>query len=316
MKKVELGNTGEMVSAFCLGAMYLGSRQNKDESFALLDQFTDSGGNFMDTANIYAWWEVGFKGGESETMLGAWMQARKNRDQLFIASKVGFGYQDVPISLNAAIIEQECNKSLERLGIEIIDLYYSHNDDRSTPLEETLEAYQRLHKAGKIRNIGASYYLAWRLEEARWISETHDWPVYQCVQQRHSYVRKKHGTEFTPQVAVNDDLLDYCRNRKVTLLAYSALLSGAYTREDREFGEQYLGADTDFRVAALKAVSNEIGASPNQVILAWMLQGDPPVLPLIAASTSEQLQENIGALEINLTDEQMDRLNSAGPENR
>ena len=313
MNKVELGNTGKMVSTLCLGAMYLGSRQNKAESFSLLDQFVEAGGDFIDTANIYAWWEAGFKGGDSEVMLGSWLKERQNHDQVFIASKVGFGYQDVPISLKADIIEQECNKSLKRLGVETIDLYYSHNDDRDTPMEETLEAYHRLHTAGKIRYIGASNTLAWRLEEAWWKSHHHKWPIFQCVQQRHSYIRKKPGTEFTPQVPVNDDLLDYCRNRKVTLLAYSALLSGAYTRDDRDFGEQYLGADTDNRVAALKAVAAEIGVSPNQVILAWMLQGDPPVLPLIAASSKEQMQENIAALEINLTAEQMDRLNAAGP---
>jgi aryl-alcohol dehydrogenase-like predicted oxidoreductase len=131
----------------------------------------------------------GFKGGESETILGAWMKERKNRDQVFIASKVGFGYQDVPISLRADIIEKECNKSLERLGIETIDLYYAHNDDRDTPLEETLEAFSRLMDAGKVRYIGASNYLAWRLEEAHWLSLVNEWPEYCCIQQRHTYIR-------------------------------------------------------------------------------------------------------------------------------
>ena len=157
MKKVELGNTGEFVSTLCLGAMYFGTRQDRAESFALLDQYVEAGGNFIDTANIYAWWIEGFEGGESETVLGDWVKARKNRDQLFIASKVGFGYQDVPVSLKADIIEQECNKSLKRLGIETIDLYYSHNDDRDTPLEETLEAYHRLGNRQGAGNETHSY---------------------------------------------------------------------------------------------------------------------------------------------------------------
>lgn len=313
MRKVELGNTGERVSTLCLGAMYFGTRQNQAESFALLDQYVAAGGSFIDTANIYAHWVAGFRGGESETVLGVWLKERHNRGQVFIASKVGFGYSGVPVSLKASIIEQECNKSLERLGIETIDLYYAHNDDRSTPLDETLEAFYRLQKAGKVRYLGASNTLAWRLEEARWISQAHGWPAYQCVQQRHTYLRRVHGTTFNPQVAVNEDLLDYCRNRKITLLAYSALLSGAYTRPDRGFSEQYLGPDSDRRLAVLKAVAAEIGKSPNQVVLAWMLQGDPPVLPLIAASTREQLQENLEALEITLTADQMDRLDTAGP---
>ncbi|MFC1997509.1 aldo/keto reductase, partial [Chloroflexota bacterium] len=308
-----LGNTGENVSALCLGAMYFGTRQNQAESFHLLDQYYEAGGTFIDTANIYAWWVDGFKGGESETVLGAWMKERKNRDQVFIASKVGFGYQDVPITLKSDIIEQEVNKSLKRLGVDTIDLYYAHNDDRKTPLEDTLEAFHRLLDAGKIRYIGASNYLAWRLEEARWLSLISEWPEYCCVQQRHSYIRRKHGTTFKPQVAANEDLFDYVKNRGITLLAYSALLSGAYTRIDRAVQGQYLGEDTDNRLATLKAVAIETGATPNQVILAWMLQSDPQVLPLIAASTGKQMQENLEALEVSLTTEQMKQLDNSGP---
>lgn len=313
MKTVPLGNTGENVSTLCLGAMYFGSRQDKMESFKLLDQYFEAGGSFVDTANIYAHWVDGSKGGESELVLGSWMKERKNRDQIFIASKVGFGYQDVPVTLRADTIEQECNKSLKRLGVNTIDLYYAHNDDRDTPLEETLEAFLRLIDSGKVRYIGASNYLAWRLEEAHWLSLANEWPEYCCVQQRHSYIRRKPGTTFNPQVAANDDLLDYVRNRGITLLAYSALLSGAYTRSDREFGEQYLGADTDNRLNALKAVAVETGFTQNQVILAWMLKSEPAVVPLIAASTSDQMRENIDALNLALTPDQLERLDSAGP---
>lgn len=313
MKKVKLGNTDEMVSTLCLGAMYFGTKQNKEESFALLDQFADAGGDFIDTANIYAHWVSNGFGGDSETCVGQWIKERGNRENVFIASKVGFPYKDVPKALKADLIEEECNKSLKRMGLETIDLYYAHVDDRDTPLEETLEAFHRLVGAGKVRYIGASNYLAWRLEEAWWKSHNHGWPIYQCVQQRHTYIRKKHGTTFDPQVDVNDDLLDYCRNREITLLAYSALLSGAYTHAERGFDKNYLSADTDKRIETLKTVATEIDASLNQVVLAWMLGSDPPVLPLIAASTKEQMSENLGALEIVLTDDQMERLNTAGP---
>jgi len=312
MKKVKLGHTDEMVSTLCLGMMYLGTKQNIDESFALLDQYIEAGGNFLDTANIYAHWIPGGRGGESEICLGQWLKARGNREQVFIATKIGFPYQGVPRSLKADLIVEECNKSLQRMGIETIDLYYAHNDDRGTPLEETLEAFHRLVQAGKVRYIGASNYLAWRLEEAWWTSRQHGWPTYQCVQQRHTYIRKKHGTTFDPQVAANEDLLDYCRNREITLLAYSALLSGAYTREDRQFDDNYLGADTENRVSTLRAVAREIEATPNQIVLAWMLASDPLVLPLIAASTTEQMDENLKALDIQLTEEELARLNKAG----
>ena len=312
MRTVSLGNTSTKVSALCLGAMYFGTRQNQAESFALLDQYYEAGGRFIDTANIYSWWEPNGKGGESEPILGAWIKARQNRDQLFLASKVGFNYQDVPIGLTAEVIESECEKSLQRLGIESIDLYYSHRDDRHTPMAETLETFNRLLQAGKVRHIGASNFTAWRLEEARGVSQTNEWPEYICVQQRHTYLRPKPGASFDPQLAANDDLLDYCRQRNTTLLAYSVLLSGAYTRPERSIQAEYAGPDTDNRLAALRTVAQEIGASANQVILAWLMQSDPPVLPLIAASTAEQLQENIDALNITLSPGQMERLNAAG----
>ena len=312
MKTMPLGRTGIDVSALCLGAMYFGTRQNQAESFALLDQYYEAGGRFIDTANIYAWWEDNGVGGESKPVLGAWIRERKNRDQLFVASKVGFNYQDVPVGLTADLIEQECEKSLKRLGLETIDLYYAHVDDRSTPVEETLEAFGRLVQAGKVRHVGASNFSAWRLEESRCASLANDWPDYCCVQQRYTYLRPRPGTNFGPQLAVNDDLLDYCRSRGTTLLAYSVLLSGAYTRPERAVAEQYAGTDTEIRLVTLRAVAQEQNASPNQVILAWMLQSDPPVLPLVAASTSAQLQENIDALDITLSEGQMERLNAAG----
>ena len=311
MQAIPLGNTGVEVSAFCLGAMYFGSRTDKETSYRLLDQYVEAGGSFLDTANIYARWVPGYAGGESETLLGEWMRERRNRFQMFNATKVGFQYPGVERGLRAQQIEAECEKSLKRLGVEAIDLYYAHVDDRNTSIEETLEAFDRLVRAGKVRLIGASNFSAWRLEEARWVSQTHGWAEYCCIQQRYSYIRPKPGASFDPQIAANDDLLDYCRARGMTMLAYSPLLSGAYTRADRTFREQYLGPDTDARLAALKAVAKEVGATANQIVLAWMVQSDPPVIPLVAASTTAQMQENLDALKIDLSAEQMARLNSA-----
>jgi aryl-alcohol dehydrogenase-like predicted oxidoreductase len=312
MKTIALGNSGIEVSLFCLGAMYLGTRTDQEMSYQLLDRYLDAGGTFIDTANIYAWWIAGYQGGESETLLGEWMRQRRNRSRLFIASKVGFDYQPVERGLRARQVEEECHKSLKRLGCETIDLYYAHVDDRKTPMEETLEAFDRLVKAGKVRLIGASNFLAWRLEEARWVSRTRGWADYCCVQQRYSYLRPKPGASFEPQTAVNDDLLDYCRARGITLLAYSPLLAGAYTQPDRPFEEQYLGPDSDVRLTVLKAIAGETGATLNQLILAWMAHSNPPVIPLVAASTVEQMDEDLGALEVKLSAGQMDRLNAAG----
>ena len=308
MRKVTLGTSGASVSALCLGAMYFGTKEDAATSRDLLDRFVAAGGDFIDTANIYAHWRPNGHGGESETLLGEWMRERGNRDQLFIATKVGFAYPGIEVGLSARQVEEECNKSLKRLGIDTIDLFYAHVDDRSTPLEETLEAFSRLVTAGKVRFIGASNYRAWRLEQARWISETRGWPAYCCVQQRHTYLRPHPGADFGPQVSSNPDLLDYSRESGVTILAYSALLGGSYARADRPLPAQYQSNETEARMAALRAVAAETGATVHQVILAWMMGGSPSVLPLIAASTREQLDENIGALAVQLSPAQIDRL--------
>lgn len=311
MKTIHLGKTGVEVSAFCMGVLYFGNRIGKERSYHLMDRFVDVGGSFFDTANIYASWLSGFQGGESETVLGQWMRDRKNRSQVFVASKLGFAYQNVERGLRANQIQTECEKSLQRLQTDVIDLYYAHVDDRNTPLEETMEAFDRLIRAGKVRYIGASNFLAWRLERARMVSRANGWAQYCCIQQRYSYLRPKPGASFGAQVCVNDDLLDYVRSEGIRLLAYTPLLNGAYTRADRDFQEQYIGPDTDTRLATLRSVAEEKDATINQIVYAWMMQSDPPVIPLMAASTDEQIEENLGALAVKLSDAQMSRLNSA-----
>lgn len=312
MQTQQLGQTDVNVSSLCLGAMFLGTKNDRASSFRLLDQYTDAGGSFIDTANIYAHWVPGFQGGESETLLGDWMRERRNRNRVFIASKVGFQYGSIPKRLQASDIEQECEKSLKRLGIDTLDLYYAHVDDRHTPLEESLEAFNRLVKAGKVRLIGASNYLAWRLERANWISQENGWAAFCAVQQHYTYLRLRPGMNIKPQEMVNDDLLDYCADTKLTLLAYSVLQAGSYTRTDRPFRKELQSEDNQRRLEALRAVAEESGITVNQVVLCWMLQRG--ILPLIAASTEEQLAENIAALDIHLSDAQMERLNRAGTE--
>lgn len=309
MKTVQLGSSQLQVSALGLGAMYFGTKTAADTSYQLLDQYTAAGGNFIDTANIYAHWISGFKGGESEILLGEWLRKRGNRSQLVIATKVGFNYPGVQQELSARTIEEECNKSLKRMGIETIDVFYAHVDDYNTPLEETMGAFDKLVKAGKVRFIAGSNYLAWRLEQARWISQTRGWAQFCCVQQRHTYLRVKRGGSTVPQVASNPDLFDYSRRNQFPIVAYSVLLGGAYVRGS--IPPEYAGPDTDARLAMLKTIAAETGGTLNQVVLAWMLHSAYPTIPLIAASSREQMQENIGALEIKLTTDQMQRLDSA-----
>jgi aryl-alcohol dehydrogenase-like predicted oxidoreductase len=312
MEKVKIGNTDVKVSALCLGTDSIGSKIDKAKSWQLMDFFRDMGGTFIDTANFYASWLPGCTGGESETTIGSWLTERGNRDQMVIASKLAFDYPGCDGGLSASEIQRECEKSLKRLGTDYIDIYYAHRDDFATPLEETMEAFDRLVKSGKVRVIGASNLKVWRIAEANCVSQTHGWSTYSVVEQRYTYFRPRHGADFGPQICIDENLKDYCRARNLTLVAYSILLQGAYTRDDRPIPLQYAGPEAETRLAALKKIAREVGATLNQVIIAWMRQSDPPVLPIIAGSQQEQLQENIAALDIRLNKEQMDFLNTAG----
>jgi len=312
VEKIKLGQSDIDVSQLCLGTDSLGSKIDRETSFQLMDLYWKKGGNFIDTANFYACWVPGCQGGESETTIGAWMADRGNRDEMVIASKLAFDYPGCAGGLNAVEIERECEKSLKRLGTDHLDLYYAHRDDFDTPLEETMSAFDKLVRAGKVRVIGASNLKVWRIAEANGVSQANGWIPYTVVAQRHTYLRPRHGTRFGPQICINDDLRHFARERNVTLVAYSILLQGAYTRDDRAIPAQYGGPDAEARLAVLQQVSQEIGATLNQTIIAWMLQGDPPILPIIAGSRPDQLQETTEALNIHLSEQHWTRLDTAG----
>lgn len=312
MKKIRLGNTDVEVSALCMGGDSIGSKIDRETSFQLLDRFRESGGTFLDTANFYAAWLEGCQGGESETTLGLWLKDRGCRSEMAVASKLAFEYPGCEGGLSAVEIERECEKSLRRLQTDRLDVYYAHRDDPATPLEETMEAFDRLIRAGKVRAIGASNLKGWRIAEANTVSRTSGWAQYSVIQQRHTYFRPRHGADFGPQICINEDLKDLAAARGITLVAYSILLQGAYTRADRPIPAQYAGPEAEDRLAALREVASETGATPNQVIIAWMLAGSPQVLPIVAGSRLEQLSENIAALDVTLTGDQLQRLNTAG----
>ncbi len=313
MNKVRLGKSGLEVSALAMGSDLIGSKIDRAHSFRLFDFYHDKGGGFLDTANFYSSWMPGCSGGESETTIGAWMRERKNRDEIIISSKLAFDYPGCAGGLSAGEIERECEKSLRRLQTDRIDLYYAHRDDRETALHETLEAFHRLVQAGKVRAIGASNLAVWRIAEANAAAWANGWTPYSVVEQRYTYLRPRHGADFGPQIFISEDLKDYARTTGLGLIGYSVLLQGAYSaRGDRGLPAQFAGPDSDARLAELKAVSGELGRSPNQVIIAWMRQSKPSILPIIAGSKVEQLAENIAALDLVLSHDQMERLDSAG----
>jgi aryl-alcohol dehydrogenase-like predicted oxidoreductase len=312
MQTTPLGNSGLEISALAMGSDVLGSKIDKDTTFTLLDAYAGEGGNLIDTANFYASWFPGCQGGESETVIGEWMKSRGNRNTLNISSKLAFDYPGSPGGLTASEIERECEKSLKRLQTDRLDLYYSHRDDRDTPQEETMAAFDRLVKAGKVRALGASNLAVWRIARANAIARANGLTPYTVVQQRYTYLRPRHGADFGPQLVIGPELKDLALSEGLALVAFSVLLQGAYTRAERELPAQFAGTDSDERLAAIAAVASESGRSINQVIIAWMRQSKPAVLPIIAGSKVEQIKDNIAALDLTLTEDQMQRLDTAG----
>lgn len=225
---------------------------------------------------------------------------------------MGFGYDNVPDGLAAQTIITACDESLRRLGTDHLDLFYAHKDDPQTPLEETLTALTQLKEAGKIRLAGASNYLAWRLADADAISSVKGLIEFSCVEQRFPYLRPQARGYFFPQRLIDENLETYCDARSKTMAPYTPLLRGAYVRNDRPIASSYQGTDTDARLAALKEVSQALGATPNQVVLAWMMQRQPPMIPIFSAVKPEHLRENLGTIDVTLSQDQMTQLTMAG----
>lgn len=310
MKKVQLAGTGEKVSAICMGTMYFGSKVPERVSFELLDYYTNQGGDFLDTANKYASWIPGFKGGESEELIGKWMKERNNRDELFLTSKVGFAYGWFPQNLKRDTIISECEKSLKRLGVETIDLYFAHTFDVNIPEAEIMESFRLLKKSGKIRFVGASNFTLGRLAIANNAAELSGWEGFIALQQRHSYIQPWLGASFGTQLVLTPDHLEYCKMKGITMMGYTPLLGGAYVCKDMVLPLQYQNVENAQRLKILNELSTEIGATPNQLVLAWMMQNDPVVLPIVSASSLAHLRENLRAAELVITPEQITLLNN------
>jgi len=330
MKQKELGRTGEFISQGSLGCMLMGTSIDTKESFRMLDYYKDMDGNFLDTANCYAWW-IGKGeniGNESEKVIGQWMREKKNRDKIFLATKVGarlnnpekiWDEKGVPkwhlrdkmfeyLSPNS--IRKAVEGSLQRLQTDYIDLYYAHIDDRTTSLEETLETFNELVKEDKVKYIGCSNYKTWRLEKARNISIKNGWAPYVAIQQQYSYFRPKPGADFDIGENVNDELLDYLKvHDDITLVAYSPLLKGIYdAKQKREASYIWNSFNTDDSLSRLDILSKtavELGVTNSQLVLAWLMHHQPTVIPIIGASSLLQLVGNMKSLDIQLTNEQI-----------
>jgi aryl-alcohol dehydrogenase-like predicted oxidoreductase len=319
-------SSARRVSVLSLGAMRFGTTTDEATSFAILDRYVAAGGNFIDTSNNYLFFVNGTQGGESEALLGRWRASRGVCDEIVIATKVGArpiapaaSWDSPREGLSRAAIRKASQDSRERLGVQRIDLYYAHVPDQTgVPLDEQVAAFGELVADGVVGLLGLSNHWAWQVERARTQAGAAGSAKASVLQYHHTYLRMR--TDI-PELRFSRDgeigvadgsILSYLRTEPgMTLVAYSPLLGGAYTRPDKKLDRGYDHPGTKARLKALDQVVQETGATANQVVLAWLIGGELPVVPLIGASSVAQLDESLAAVDLQLSAQQRQLLDEA-----
>ncbi|HET9374417.1 MAG TPA: aldo/keto reductase [Chthoniobacterales bacterium] len=302
-----IGSTKLEVFPLALGGNVFGWTADEKTSFAVLDAYAAAGGNFIDTADVYSAWAPGNSGGESESIIGRWLSSRSNRERMIVATKVGM--HPKLSGLSSATIRAAAEESLRRLQTDYIDLYYAHQDDENTPLEETLPAFDQLVKGGKVRYIAASNYSAARLQEALSVSDRSGLARYVALQQHYNLVeRDKYEGELANVVA----------REGLASIPYFALASGFLTGKYRpgakvasqraEKAGGYLNDKGIKILAALDEVAAAHAVSVASVALAWLAAQPTVVAPIASARTPEQLPDLLRVADLKLTKDELSRL--------
>jgi aryl-alcohol dehydrogenase-like predicted oxidoreductase len=296
------------VSNIALGAMFFGGKTPVDESHRMLDRYVQAGGNLVDTADVYG-------DGESERVLAPWLA--RHRDEVVLATKLRWRGGLAPDRVRAA-----CDASLQRLGVDVIDLYQVHAPDPDVPLEDTLEALDGLVRTGKVRALGASNFPAWLLAWAVALQDREGWAPFVSLQPQYSLVER----------SVEIELLPFCRAAGLGVLPWGPLgagfLTGRYSREqpppagsrmaeapdDLEEAPHRRAVERNFQVVdAARAIAQEHGATVAQVALAWLIGVDGVTAPIVGARTYDQLEDLLGAADVRLSADERARLEAPAP---
>ncbi len=307
MKYRKLGRTGLMVSEICLGTMTFGNQIGEAESSELIHWAIDAGINFIDTADQYV-------DGKSEEIVGKALKG--TRQSVILATKVG-AWKSGPdindIGLSRKHIMDGIEGSLRRLGTDYIDIYYTHKPDSLTPLEETLRALDDLVRQGKVRYIACSNYLAWQLCKALWVSASSNLARYDCIQPPYNLITR----------GIEDELLPLCTSEGVGVCVYNPLAGGLLTgkhdpnrppaestrfgnkRQGKTYTNRYWSPDNFKAVSRFKEVAEKHGHSMAQFSLAWILSNKAITSVLCGANSTKQLEENVSAVEVTLTEEEL-----------
>ena len=311
----KLGRTDLDVSELCLGTMQFGWTTNEASAFEVMDAFVEAGGNFIDTADIYSSWAENNPGGVSEEIIGRWLKAKGNRQEIVLATKVRGRMWEGPDGegLSRAHIMRAAEDSLRRLDTDYIDLYQTHWYDADTAIDETLMALDDLVNQGKVRFVGASNYPAWRLMESFWRAETNGTARYISLQPHYNIVRRD---EF------ERELKEVCEQYEVGVIPYSPLaggfLTGKYEKDKVPESARAAGAKRKYfnkkgwRVLdAVREVAQEADVPPAAVALGWLLSHAVITSPIIGANSVEQLGDSLAIGDLSLDEAQLQKLNQA-----
>ncbi|WP_084583376.1 aldo/keto reductase [Sphingomonas azotifigens] len=309
-----LGASGLEISPLVLGGNVFGWTADKAASFRILDRFAERGGVMIDTADVYSAWVSGHQGGESESVIGEWLRTSGKRDQVLISTKVGMLPGEGGAKLAPARIAAAAEASLQRLGIETIDLYFAHQDDEDVPQEDYLAAFGKLIDAGKVRALGASNFHAMRLKSALDLATKEGLPHFRVLEPEYNLVSRR---------KFEGELQDLCVTHNLGVIPYYGLASGFLTGKYRSEADlsksvrgggmaKLLAGKGGAVLAAMDEVAAETGASLAQIALAWLAAQDGVTAPIASATSVEQLDELIGAWDVELSHDQLDRLTAAG----
>ena len=314
MQKRQLGNSSLEIAPLALGGNVFDWTADEKTSHAVLDAFVDAGFNCVDTANAYSVWVPGHKGGESEAIIGSWLKARGGRDKVVIATKLGAPMGDGGKGLSKDYIAKEVEASLKRLQTDYIDLYQSHYDDETTPIEETLRAFAKLIEQGKVRAIGASNFSVARVAESLETSKRLGLPRYESLQPLYNLYDR------TDYEAEREAL---CVKENIGVIPYYALAAGFLTgkyRSEADLGKSERGprsvkkymTDRGMRILkALDEVAARANAKPSQIAIAWLMTRPGITAPIASATSVAQVEELTAATRITLDGDALKTLNAA-----
>ncbi|WP_435197172.1 aldo/keto reductase [Natronomonas sp. EA1] len=318
LEHVPLGNTGTSVTNLSFGTWRFGRENDdgeievgKERAHELLDAYAEAGGNFIDTADMYG-------DGLSEQWIGDWL-ATRDREEFVVASKIYWPTREGPNGqgLGRKHLEHSIDAMLDRLGTDYIDLLYIHRWDDATPAEEFMRTLNRFVTEGKVHYLGTSTFEpnAWKVAKANELAERKGYEPFTVAQPRYSLVTRE----------VEYDYVEACEHYDIGICPWSPLgggfLTGKYGRdqipegsraaENETFAERYLSEENFDALDVVRAVAEEVGATPAQVSLAWLMHHEQVTAPIVGARTVEQLEENLAAAEVDLTEEQFERLSEA-----